>query len=138
MSIRRRRFTIYLATCVPTGQGYIGVTSRTPQIRFQQLVDAAKSGRKSGKRNSLQSAIRKFGRESFKIRSLQKCYSRDRAHELECWHIRTQGTLRPHGFNGNGGGPVGLAARGTTKEVKQAARSLLLARRLLNKRRGRS
>jgi hypothetical protein len=138
MSIRRRRFTIYLATCVPTGQGYIGVTYRTPQKRFQQLVNAAKSGPKSRKRNSLQRAIRKFGPECFEIRSLQKCYSRDRAHELECWHIRAKGTLRPHGFNGNGGGPVGLAERATTKEVKQAARSLVFARRLLDKRRGRT
>ena len=111
MSTGRRRFTIYLVTCVPTRQAYVGVTHRTPEIRLKQLIHEAMAPRASAKRDSLAAAIRKYGPSSFIVRPLQVCYSRDRAHELECFHIRKQGTLRPNGFNGNAGGPVGLEVR---------------------------
>lgn len=102
---KRVRFVVYAVTCLVSGRQYVGVTRRDLALRMRELFYGAKRG--SAHPASLSAAFREHGLRAFRIEPLAVCYGRDRAHELECQHVRKLKTLRPSGFNGSPGGPAG-------------------------------
>jgi group I intron endonuclease len=95
--------TIYLITCLVTGQQYVGKTARSLIVRW----GAHCSGAKSGHTMPLAQAIRKYGPDAFAIDPIAIAQSEEEAGRLEAWYIQSLRTLAPHGLNIASGGKNG-------------------------------
>lgn len=92
--------TLYLLTS-PTGKSYIGISSKTTEKRWAKHVEHAMGKRDNG---ALYSALRKYGSESFTVRTLVICNDWDYLCELEIRAIEAFGTRSPGGYNITAGG----------------------------------
>ena len=90
--------TLYLLTS-PSGKQYVGITSRNVMIRFRNHVEAAWAGAKW----AVSGAIRKYGKDSFKIETLIHA-PMPMLKELEPITIKCFNTLAPGGYNLTTGG----------------------------------
>lgn len=95
----------------PTGKKYVGYTSKGCRNRWN-------CHNNSHRKSPLYSALKKYGRSSFKLKLLKKVYSLKESYFWECFYIKKLNTLYPKGYNLTKGGE-GLKA---TEEVKARIR----------------
>lgn len=93
-------FVCYEITSSKTNKKYIGVTSRDVNFRLSGHFRDARAG------SSLvfHKAIRKYGKETFKISVLCECSSKEEAMSKEIEMISKHNTLNPNGYNMTTGG----------------------------------
>jgi predicted GIY-YIG superfamily endonuclease len=92
---------LYVLTCHPTGQRYIGQTRRPVAVRFGQHLQDASSQRYDW---LIAKAMREHGPDAFSIEHVACCRSRNEANECEVLLIKQYGTLAPDGLNMTLGG----------------------------------
>jgi len=113
----------------PTGRSYIGKTSGTAKNRFVQHVFTAEIRRE---KTQLSRAIRKFGSESFKVRTLRRSKSVTKLDQWEKRYISKYETFT-NGYNMTQGGEgLGETFDGdirTERKHKRSNRRKLLGRR---------
>ena len=108
-----RYVEIYKIDCIVTGKSYIGQAVshilnhgkyRPYGIngRFRCHVSEAFS-KKKNECNYLNNAIRKYGKDSFKVELIEKCSCED-ADKTESFYISSFNTLFPDGYNLTSGG----------------------------------
>lgn len=93
-------YTVYQIACKANGKLYVGYTSKTAEVRFQQHILNAKWKRKT----ALYDAIRRYGPEAFEVSVLAECESHAQACEQERDFINCLGCLLPAGYNMTTGG----------------------------------
>lgn len=101
---------IYIMTCKTTGKKYVGqvVSHRKNKGRYRffgiigrfngHLCEATTKTRSIGGCTYLNHAIRKYGVDDFTIELLENC-KYDDIDERERYHIKTQNTIAPYGYN---------------------------------------
>jgi group I intron endonuclease len=92
--------TLYLITS-PAGKSYIGISSKTTEKRWAKHVEHAMGKRDNG---ALYAALRKYGPETFSVRTLVICDDWNYLCELEIRAIAAFGTRSPGGYNITAGG----------------------------------
>lgn len=109
---------IYLITNSVNGKRYVGITTRTPERRWLEHLDAAQRGR----RYAMPSAIRKYGATAFQIETLEVCPDVATGLIREQFWIEALGTMVPLGYNTTAGGR-GVLRMAVSEETraKQAA-----------------
>lgn len=93
-------YKIYLITNQKNGKKYIGLTSKSLSSRLKSHIQDA---RRDTERH-LQRAIRKHGKESFKIEEIEKCKDEEKAKEREKYWISEYNTYKGKGYNLTAGG----------------------------------
>jgi group I intron endonuclease len=91
---------VYKITNAINGKKYVGQTTMRLSKRFTDHVCAAKSGSTS----IIHNAIRKYGRDAFKIELLEECQSLEKLDEAERRWIAELNTIAPNGYNIEEGG----------------------------------
>ena len=109
-----RKFIIYKITNLINGKIYIGQTIRTLKQRFAE--------HKSSKTTLIGQAIQKYGRENFKIETVEKCKTLDKLNEREKFWIAQFNSKSPHGYNltDGGDGAPGFIPSEETKAKRSA------------------
>ncbi len=116
-------FSVYMATCIPSGKCYIGITSQTVIRRWKRhCLDARK-----GNGFYFHSAIEKYGADQFRIELIATARSLRDAAELERASIAKHNSFGAGGYNLTKGGE---GATGRKKTAKQRARSSQVAKDL--------
>lgn len=92
---------IYKITNVANGKSYVGQTVSKLNVRWSQHVHAALKNKSN---SVLGLAIRKYGRDSFKIEVLMSCLSIEELNKAEMKFIQELDTLSPNGYNLDSGG----------------------------------
>jgi group I intron endonuclease len=108
---------IYKITNTVNGKIYIGQTRNSIQTRWLQHV--AESKRST---SALASAIKKYGRDSFKIEELETCTSLEELNTLEKTLIREYESLSPKGYNLREGGDQ---PRLSSESIEKIRKSML-------------
>lgn len=109
-------FIVYLLTCIPTGQCYVGITLlRLPQ-RWRQHVALA---RRKGRDGALQQAIRKHGEGAFELAEIRSVQGLEAACLAEREEISRLGTMWPGGLNMNEGGGVRAGFRHSEETIRK-------------------
>lgn len=85
---------IYKITNTKNGKVYIGQTTRTLRLRWEQHIRSAKNGGMS----KFYKAIRKYGPESFKVETLCTAYSKEELNDLEIYFIHKYNSIKK-GYN---------------------------------------
>lgn len=93
-------YVVYQITCKVNGKLYVGYTSKTAEIRFQQHLLNARWNRKT----ALYDAIRCYGAKAFEVSVLAECESHTEACDSERELISRLGSLLPGGYNMTLGG----------------------------------
>ena len=106
----------------PSGRQYVGVTTKTALERFEVHATDSLSGKYP--RNPLARAIRKYGPEEFRVRTLF-VGSWEYVLELEERLIQVYGTMRPGGYNAKHGGTGGRMPEGTRRQMSESRKKLL-------------
>ena len=96
---------IYKLTCSVSGKAYIGLTTQRKGRRWYDHCWAAFSGK--GFDGAIHRAIRKYGKEAFRVEILCECYSDMELAVCERALIAEHGTLAPNGYNLTIGGEIG-------------------------------
>jgi group I intron endonuclease len=109
---------IYVVTNLVNGKQYVGQTTRTCAKRWQGHCWEATAGRKNG----LCQAIRKYGRENFKLEELVTAAGKEELDALEAQWVETLHTITPWGYNLMGGG--GSAGRPSRETIERRRRAL--------------
>ena len=118
---------VYVITCLLDGMKYVGQTKRSIEQRFKEHASA---------KNHLGNAIRKYGRENFKIEVLEECETPERLDECEIFWIAKLNCKQPNGYNLTDGGEgfkgfkrtqehnakIGAANKGIPKSAKHRAK----------------
>jgi group I intron endonuclease len=86
---------LYLMTNTVNGKQYVGITTRTLEVRFHEHCFVALRGRKT----LIAAAIRKYGSDAFRIELLAEALDYTTLQQMERAAIAQQGTFRPHGYN---------------------------------------
>ena len=90
---------IYLVRCTSSGKSYVGQTTHGVAHRLDEhLRITARKGYAFG------AAIRKYGRDAFRISELERCDTRDDLDVAERFWIDWYGTISPGGYNLASGG----------------------------------
>ena len=92
--------TLYILTS-PAGKSYIGISSKTTELRWAKHVEHALGKRNSG---ALYAALRKYGPDSFLVRTLVVSNDWEYLCALEIRAIAAFRTRTPHGYNISTGG----------------------------------
>jgi group I intron endonuclease len=98
---RKVQVHVYEVTCRETAKRYIGITKKTSEARWAAHCAAARRGKHAYSR--LHNAIRKYGQETFTLRTLVICGDWDYACDLERKLIAAYGTFS-EGYNATEGG----------------------------------
>src|SRR5262245_24795005 len=103
---RSMQVTIYLATNLVTNKRYVGQTVQPFLTRWKRhLSDALGTKRRP---HPLHEAIRKYGRDAWRIEAIEVVDSYERSNDREAALIVDLLTLHPHGYNMKpGGGSAG-------------------------------
>ncbi|KKN33679.1 hypothetical protein LCGC14_0801400, partial [marine sediment metagenome] len=94
---------IYTIECIPTGLFYVGLTTSPLERRFDFHCRAAADGSAS----ILHRAIAEYGRDAFKVRTIETVEDEKALADREKYWIRELGTLQPDGMNVREGGQTG-------------------------------
>lgn len=103
---------VYLITNQRNGKGYVGITSKTIQARYNKHIEDAYPGRRNpnGTLYALHAAIQKYGEEAFSMRVLEKELTLDDARKREVHYIKVLGTYGGgrgrRGYNQSEGGEL--------------------------------
>ena len=106
---------VYLITNIMNGKRYVGWTSKSLEVRWRQ------HSRRNSNCFALQSAINKYGRESFITETLFDVSTKEQAVELEIEYIERYRTVSPNGYNLTTGG------EGTAGDCEEVRRKKSLA-----------
>ena len=111
---------IYKITNKTNGKLYIGQTTTSLNKRFTSHVTAANAGSTA----IIHNAIRKYGKDAFKIEALQECHSVDDLDDAERKWIEELDSISPHGYNIEAGGcrNRGSLSEETRAKLREAAR----------------
>lgn len=111
---------IYTITNTINGKQYIGQTKGKLNKRFTNHVYAANRGSTS----IIHNAIRKYGRDAFKIELLEECQSFEELDGAERKWIAELNTVTPHGYNIEEGGcrNRGSLSEATRAKLREAAK----------------
>jgi group I intron endonuclease len=95
------RYLIYKITNLVNCKIYIGLTSKTLKHRFKGHYLQAKYGASW----HISNAIRKYGKDNFKIEEICKCKDLEEANKMEDYYIRILDSINPViGYNSKFGG----------------------------------
>lgn len=109
---------IYKITNLINGKCYVGQTTQPINIRFSQHCSDSKLRVKN--KTYLHNAIKKYGRDNFKIEVLVECYSQKELNSKEIELIAQLKTLHPHGYNlRTGGKECGECSEETKKKISE-------------------
>jgi group I intron endonuclease len=92
--------TIYCITNKVNGKKYVGQTVKTLAERWRRHCWASEAN----KRMAIGLAIKKYGKENFKIEILCECSTLEELSQSECDYIKRLNTLAPNGYNLTEGG----------------------------------
>ena len=107
-------WSVYAVTCKINQKLYIGVTSRSVKLRWQEHCT-------KGGSPALVRAISKYGRDAFSVECLGFGMSKDVAYFCEIDLIAGLGTLVPGGYNLSTGGEGKGCARSIKTRAKMSA-----------------
>ena len=112
---------VYKITNKQNGKIYVGQTKGTLSKRFSAHVSSATRGSKA---SIIHNAIRKYGRDAFKIELLEECQSFEELDEAERRWIAELNTVAPNGYNIEKGGfcnraPMSEETRAKLREVRK-------------------
>jgi group I intron endonuclease len=85
---------VYKITNIVNGKIYIGQTTQNLKVRLSQHLSPS-----SKYCILLHKAIKKYGRNSFKIEEIAKCYCLSELNDLEGFYIKQENSLSPNGYN---------------------------------------
>ena len=102
---------VYKITNIINGKCYIGQTRKSVEARFREHVNEANRGA----RFYLQSAIRKYGPENFRVETIATANNIDELNQLEEYYIRKFNTVET-GYNLSYGGDSNTMDCKVTKE----------------------
>lgn len=121
---------IYKITCTKTNKVYIGQTIRTMESRFERhLKDAEKS---KNPKIHFQRAIKKYGRDFFKIEKIDEAETQQELNEKEKYWIKFYNSV-VNGYNTAEGGEGGNTYLGRNKkEMTETAHKISMALTGLN------
>jgi group I intron endonuclease len=91
---------IYLAINKVNGKMYVGLTSKSLEVRKSLHMSSSKNPDK----NTFHCAIRKYGKENFEWLVLEECGDLETLNFREQCYIAELGTLAPYGYNISCGG----------------------------------
>ena len=92
---------IYKITCLKNNKLYIGQTTKTIEWRFEKhLYDAEKS---KNPRLHFQRAIKKYGKDAFKIEKIDEAKNQNELNEKEKYWIKFYNSIE-NGYNTDEGG----------------------------------
>lgn len=103
---------VYLITNRQNGKGYVGITSKSLELRMSNHIRDAFPGRRNsnGTLYALHAAFQKYGEENFSIRELEPNLSLGEARARERFYIRELGTYGGgrgrRGYNQTEGGEL--------------------------------
>lgn len=106
--------TIYLITNLINGKKYVGQTIQSVKRRWDFHVCNA------GGCVALKSAIKKYGKENFKIESIYEASSLEELSKKESEYIVSYNTLAPNGYNLTTGGERPVFSEETRKRMSEA------------------
>jgi group I intron endonuclease len=98
----------------PSGKSYLGISSKGVESRWKKHVEHALGKRDNG---ALYAALRKYGHESFSVKTLAIADDWNYLCELEKKAISAFNTLSPGGYNMTAGGE-GAVGRVTTDQAR--------------------
>lgn len=104
---------VYLITNLINGKQYIGQTIQPLRLRWNFHVSKASGCL------ALKSAINKYGKENFKIETLEKCDSVEELNRIEQEKIAELNTLTPNGYNLTTGGERPKYSEDIKKKMSQ-------------------
>ena len=103
---------VYKITNLVNKKIYIGITNQTPQYRFRQHINHADRGGT----NHFARAIRKYGKQNFKLEEIEICKTYEDAQEFEKLYIEQYNSIIDgYNMSAGGGGSVGFKIREETK-----------------------
>lgn len=109
---------IYKITNLTNGKLYIGQTITTIEKRFKR--HCYKYSENSKYKTAIHLAIKKYGKENFKIEKIDDASTIDELNEKESFWILKLNTLCPIGYNMNTGGDRYLMSEETKKKIGRA------------------
>lgn len=89
-----KTYTLYVITS-PSKKQYVGITGLTIKRRWKDHICSANEGRKY----AISCAIRKYGKDNFKIKTIKTNVPKNQISNLEKKHIEKLNTLFPNGYN---------------------------------------
>jgi group I intron endonuclease len=105
--------SIYLVTNMVNGKRYVGKTKTSLRQRWSNHCNAARTGSKQ----LLQKAIRKYGEERFLVVEIDSHENESELYELEKKWIAALGTRPPNGYNATDGGIGFLGGKHSEKTL---------------------
>lgn len=114
--------TIYIITCLSTGERYIGQTVRK---NVKRRIDAHFYYARKGRIHPLNASIRKYGESSFSFEILGYAEDQIALDFLEDIFITIHNTMYPNGFNLRRGGGVGKMSAFVRKRMADAQKEVL-------------
>jgi len=111
--------TVYKITNLITGKIYVGQTIRSLHIRFNaHCTDKRKD-------TAIAQAIRKYGKQNFKIEELATATNAEELNKLETHYIETLNSLSPNGYNLNlGGNKSYVISKETLKKLSDSHKGI--------------
>lgn len=103
-------FIIYLIKCLRNDKLYVGQTSRSLNVRFQEHIKQASNGKTTCRK--LYAAIRKYSAENFIVEKLIEASTQQEADQLEILYIKQFDSIN-HGYNLQFGGYNGSPSEET-------------------------
>jgi hypothetical protein len=98
----KRNYIVYLITCLPTNEKYVGITRLSLQARWKTHIYGSRYER--NKHKPLYKVMNQYGIEDFKIEVLFYCNSEKYLDEMERYFTIYYNTLHPNGLNNTVGG----------------------------------
>ena len=108
---------IYKITNLINNKIYVGQTIRTIEARFKRHCYSQSS---NSIRTAMNLAIRKYGKDNFKIELLDTATTRDELNIKENYWILKLNSLSPNGYNLNTGGDSKIMSEETKKKISIA------------------
>ena len=110
---------IYCITNLLSGKKYVGQTVQTIEKRFSRHCWNSTLQRAA---MPISLAIKKYGKENFKIELLCECFTQEELNEMEIYHTINIGTFCPSGYNLRAGSGKGFLSEETKKKIGDANR----------------
>jgi group I intron endonuclease len=110
---------IYCITNLINGKKYIGQTIQSVEKRFKRHCWPS-TLRRAAMPISL--AIKKYGKENFKVELLHECFSQEQLDKMEIYYANNLDTFSPNGYNLRAGNGPGSMSEETKEKIAAANR----------------